>query len=202
MKSTKQRLAILGSAVSGGALQVIDAALTTNDLLPACIYDSDPHSHGTQVLGIPVVGSTEICLEEFKKNRFDCAVVAIGGNTKIRQLVFEKIKTQKIPLANVISQHAMISSSARFGEGNVVLPGVYIGPLVIVHDNCYFISGTTINHHTIIHSHSYCSTGVSIASHVVVGSGSRFDTASFAISRSIFKPFSVVPAGETLMESQ
>lgn len=202
MKPKKRRLAILGSAVSGGALQIIDAAFTTNDLDPICIYDSDPQSHGRQVLGIPVVGSTEICLEEFKKNRFECAVVAIGGNTKIRQLVFENIKNQGIPLANVISQRATVSNSAQFGEGNVVLPGVYVGPLVTIHDNCYFISGTTINHHTTIHSHSYCSTGVSIASHVVVGSGCRFDTASFAISRSIFKAFSVIPAGETLMESK
>lgn len=194
----KKRIAILGSAISGGALQVIDAILTTRDLVAVAVYDSDVNSHGIKILNVPVLGSTTECLDGFNRSIFDFAVVAVGGSTLQRKKVFESLKKENIPTENIVSPQAIVSPSAAMGSGNVILPSVYIGPNVTIHDNCYFISGTTINHHTVVHNHSYFSTGVSIASHVTVGEGCRFDTASFAVSRKVLRPFSVIQAGETV----
>ena len=56
-------------------------------------------------------------------------------------------------------------------SGNIILPHVYIGPRVVIGDNNYITTSTTINHDTSIGNHCYFSTSVSVAGRGTVAIG-------------------------------
>jgi NDP-sugar pyrophosphorylase family protein len=189
------RIAIIGSALGGGAAQVIDAISRGSEHIPIGVFDNHPGAINSDVLGVQVVGSSEDVIKAYEDGVFDSAVIAIG-NLPHRKAVYEQLMAASIPLCNVIDKDAVVSQSTRIGVGNVLLCHSYLGPGVIIGDNCYIISGSKINHDSRLGSHCYLSTGVSIAGRVQVGSMVKFDTASGAA------PDCLIPSGSYLMPGQ
>ena len=198
MKETfakRKRIAIIGSALSGGAAQVIDALLRSGNQVPIAVFDSNPSAKGKTILGVSVIGSTNDVINSFHAGTFDEAVIAIGS-LEPRKEVFDMLSRALIPFCNVIDKDAVVSDSAKLGIGNVLLCHAYLGPGVVIGDNCYIISGSRINHDSQLGSHCYLSTGVSIAGRVVVGNMVKFDTSSGAA------PDCSIPCGSYLVPGQ
>jgi NDP-sugar pyrophosphorylase family protein len=196
-----KRLAIIGSALSGGAAQIIDAVSTGSEYKTVAIFDSHEGSLGTKVLDVPVVSTSNEVEKYWKRGDFDEVVIAIGGDLKERQRLFDQLRTVGIPFANVIDRKAEIRSGTKMGCGNVILANVFVGPLVSIGDNCYLISNTCINHDSKVGSHSYFSAGCVIAGYVEIGDRVRFDTASGAKARVKVRDDFNVFAGQILLES-
>jgi UDP-perosamine 4-acetyltransferase len=192
--STPRRVAIVGSALAGGAAQIIDALDGSSELVAVAIYDSDARAAGRSVLGIPVRGSSSDVAAAFRREELDCAVVGIGTLT-IREAVFAQLLADGVPTCNVIDRSATVSRFAALGTGNVVLATSYLGPEVVLGDNCYLVTGTRINHHTRVGSHCYFASGVTISGRVTIGSRVRFDLASVAATDAAVPDGTVVPAG-------
>lgn len=189
------RIAVVGSALGGGAAQVIDAISRSADQLAVAVYDSNPEALGLFVHGIRVEGPSDSVAQTYKSGLFDAAVIAIG-NIQLRKEVFESLVHSSIPLCNVIDRDAVVSTTAKIGIGNVFLCHSYVGPGVVIRDNCYMITGSRINHDSSLGSHCYLSTGVSIAGRVEVGDMVKFDTASGSA------PDCLIPAGTSLQPGQ
>ena len=90
-----KRVAIIGSAIGGGAGQIIEAMQLNADLKPVFILDRDSTIIGKEIFGIPVVGPTEEILEKWNKKEFDEAVIAIGGDLTERKRLYEFITENK-----------------------------------------------------------------------------------------------------------
>jgi hypothetical protein len=193
--STGRRIAVIGSALGGGAAQVIDAILRGYGQVPVAIFDNNLTQKGRCILGVEVVGSSEEVIEAYSSNVFDEAVIAIG-NLNVRKDIFNQLASASIPLCNVIDRDAVICPSAKIGIANVILCHSYIGPDAVIGDNCYIITGSRINHNSRIGSHCYLSTGVSIAGRVEVGNMVKFDTASGSA------PDCFIPSGSYLAPGQ
>ena len=197
-----KRLAIVGSAASGGAAQVIDAILTGPQYKAVAIFDNDESLLGKFVLSVPVIASSDKVVEYWKRHEFDEVIIAIGGNLNERQRLFDEFNFLGIPFANVIDRSAKLRSAVNIGRGNVILANVFIGPHVTLGDNCYLITNTCINHDSVVGSHVYFSAGCVIAGNVKVGDRVRFDTASGSKANIKIKDDFIVPAGKILLESQ
>jgi NDP-sugar pyrophosphorylase family protein len=193
--STGRRIAVIGSALGGGAAQVIDAILRGCGQVPVAIFDNNPSAKGKYILGVQVVGSSEEVIEAYSSNVFDEAIIAIG-NLEVRKDIFNQLASASIPFCNVIDRDAVICDSAKIGIANVILCYSYIGPDAAIGDNCYIITGSRINHNSRIGSHCYLSTGVSIAGRVEVGNMVKFDTASGSA------PDCLIPSGSYLAPGQ
>ena len=180
-----KRLAVVGSALSGGAAQIIDAVGTHKEFVVVAIFDSDESAMGRQIFGVPVLSSSDAVREYYDLDFFDEVIIAIGGDLVERERIFIDLISLNIPLANVIDSSAQLRSNAVIGVGNVILGNVFIGPGVTIADNCYVISGTTINHDCKVGSHTYFSSGCTLAGNVVVGERVRFDTASGAKANTV-----------------
>ena len=189
------RIAVVGSALGGGAAQVIDAISRSADQVAVAIYDNSPEAIGKCIHGIQVAGSSKSVIQAYKAGAFDAAIIAIG-NINLRKEVFDWLAHASIPLCNVIDRDAVVSATAEIGIGNVFLCHSYVGPGVIIRDNCYIITGSRINHDSSLGSHCYLSTGVSIAGRVKVGDMVKFDTASGSA------PDCLIPAGTYLQPGQ
>jgi len=171
------KLAIIGSALTGGAIQIVDICLEDGIANELRIYDDDPRALRQNVLGVSVVGTTDQVCRDFSNKSIDSVVVAVGSINS-RFMLFENLNREKYPIVNIISTKATISSSAKIGKGNVILPNVYIGPNVTIGDNNYITTSSVINHDSFIGSHCYFSTSVSVAGRVQIGSRVRLDTSS------------------------
>jgi sugar O-acyltransferase (sialic acid O-acetyltransferase NeuD family) len=195
-----KRIAIIGSAKGGGALQVIDAIQGSKNLVPVAVFDSDVTMLGRKILGIPVVGSSQDVVSYYHQEKFDCVVIAIG-DVETRANLYGELKSSGLPFENVIDSSAQIRAGTTLGEGNVILANVFLGPEVSVGNNCYIITNTVINHHSVIGDHCYFSSGVTLAGRVSVQKKVRFDTASGAIAGIDVGEGSRIPGGCILTAS-
>lgn len=196
-----KRLAVIGSAISGGAAQVIDAVRKSDVYEVTALFDSDSSLIGKTVLGVPVVASSVEVYAYWQSSRFDEVVIATGGDLVERQRIFDSLIKRGVPFANVIDPTADLRSEVRLGIGNVILANVFLGPYVTLGNNCYLITNTCINHDSTIGSHVYFSAGCVIAGNVKIGDRVRFDTASGAKAKLSVSDEKTVSAGMILTES-
>ena len=115
-----------------------------------------------EVYGLPL-WSVEELLERFSPDETE-AFVAIGykNMNKMRQSVYDEIKTMGFKLASFIHPQATVSESAEFGDNVLVFEENTIQPYVKIGSNTVLWSGNHIGHHSVIGDHCF------ISSHVVV----------------------------------
>jgi len=154
-----------------------------------------------RVLGIEVIDTSDKIEHYFQQNFFDAVVIALGGNLHERARLFNQFKLLEIPFINVIDKTVQMRSDTKIGVGNVLLGGVYLGPHVVIGDNCYIINNTSIQHHSIIGNHCYFSTSVVLAGRVFVGDRVRFATCSGATANISIGEDSLISAGCILTEN-
>lgn len=190
------KIAVVGSALAGGAIQIVDILLEDDLARSVRVYDDADEAQDAEILGVPVVGPLDRILFDFRDGMIDSAVVAVGSIAP-RKKIFTDIGLAGIPLPNIISKRAVISLSSSMGHGNVVLPLVYIGPRVTVGNNNYFTTSSVINHDSVIGSHCYFSTSVSVAGRVSIGDEVRLDTASSVTADAVLPGCSLVGPGQS-----
>ncbi len=190
------KLAIIGSALAGGSLQIVDLVLDDHLASDIRIYDDREDAQGCTVLGIPVVGPLDRLLLDVSDGLVDSAIIAVGSVGPRREL-YSRYSKESLRFPNIISSKSDISRSAVLGSGNVILPRVYIGPRVVIADNNYFTTSTIVNHDTSIGSHCYFSTSVSVAGRVSIGDSVRLDTACCVTADAVVEDDSLIGPGES-----
>ena len=114
------------------------------------------------IYGMPLI-SIEDLLEKHSPDYTD-AFIAIGykNMNRMRQSVYEEIKSLGFRLASFIHPRATISTTAEFGDNVFVFEENTIQPYVKIGNNTVLWSGNHIGHHSSIGNHCF------ISSHVVV----------------------------------
>ena len=169
-----KRIAILGSALSGGAGQIIEVLMNSAEQYPVLILDNDPNAKGKDVFGVNVVGSTNDLIDYWNKKMFDEAIIAIGGDLLERKKIFDILIENKIEVANIIDDSVKFGLNVKMGMGNVILNNTYIGNNVIIGDNNYILNHCSVQHDSKIKNHNYFATNVVIGAKVKIGDLNRF----------------------------
>lgn len=173
---TVQRVVILGGAGGGGAALIVDALTRIPSQRAVGVLDRDPALQGRDILGVPVIGSTDDAERLWREGRYDAAVIAFNTNLKERAAVFQRLSEQGVPFTNVIDPSTDVRLGARIGTGNVILANCHIGPEAVVGDNNFLSSFTCIEHHCRLGSHCAFGPSVSFSGRVTVGDRVRFAT--------------------------
>ncbi len=113
------------------------------------------------------------------EKQFDGAIVSFSKNLRVRNGVFEQIKTQGIPFANVIDSSAQINGNVVMGEGNVILAHCKIGVCAEMGDNKKKSAYVNIEHHNKLGKGCSFGPGVMTSGEVQIGSGIKFGTGVF-----------------------
>ena len=190
------KIGIIGSALAGGSVQIIDLLLDDNLASDIRIYDDREDAQGCEVLGVPVVGPIDRIDSDASDGFIDSAVIAVGSVVPRREL-FERFSETSLYFPNIISSKSIISRTTVLGVGNIVLPNVYLGPRVSIGDNNYFTVSTVVNHDSIIGSGCYFSTAVSVAGRVKIGDYCRFDTACCVTADAVVQSNALIGPGHS-----
>jgi len=143
------RLVILGAGGHGRA--VADVA-TECGWTVAGFTDRSP--------GAAVLGQDGDVAALQRSGTIDGALVGVGNTA-----------AAGVPSPALVHPRAVVSRSARIGDGTVVFPGGVLGARVAVGDNVVVYSGVVIEHECRIGDHAYLSPGVILSGAVTVGAG-------------------------------
>ncbi len=168
-----KKIAIIGSALSGGAAQIIEALQENKEMTVECILDRDINAIGKDVFNVPVIGSTDDILKFFKEGRFNAASIAIGGDLIERERLFAFCNDNGVEMVNVIAKSVLFGMNVRLGKGNVILNNCYFGNNVNIGDNNYILNQCSVQHDTKISNTNYLATNVKIGAKVSIGSNNR-----------------------------
>ena len=190
------KLAVIGSAIAGGSVQIVDILLDDQITSDIRIYDDSEDAQGRSVLGVPVVGPLDRLMLDMSDGFVDSAIIAVGS-IEPRERLYLRYSNTSLHFPNIVSSKANISQSAILGAGNVILPHVYIGPQVVITNNNYFTTATVVNHDTSVGSHCYFSTSVSVAGRVSIGDRCRFDAACCVTADAVVESDALIGPGQS-----
>ena len=168
----QERILILGGG-GGGAL-VIDILWGSMTQRAVGIVDNNPALTGTDLDGVPILGSFELVEKLWKDKKFDKLISTIVRDTADRKAVFDRFIGLGIPFANVISPGASIRTQVKMGTGNLIIHGSYVATGVTMGNNNFLAAGTYIEHHSTIGNHCTFGPRTSLSGRVKVEDGVKF----------------------------
>jgi UDP-perosamine 4-acetyltransferase len=126
----------------GGHAKVVIESLRAGGGAVTAIIDADPTPR--EVLGVPVVGD-DLALPTLRGQGLSKIFVAIGDN-RLRQKLGRKAVDHGFALVNAIHPSAIVSPSARLGQGVAVMAGVAINADSWVEDMAIINTGAVVDH--------------------------------------------------------
>jgi UDP-perosamine 4-acetyltransferase len=126
----------------GGHAKVVIESLRASGETVVAIVDADPTPR--EVLGVPVLGD-DLMLPILREQGLSKLFVALGDN-RLREKLGRKARELGFILVNGIHPSAIISPSARLGEGVAVMAGVAINADSRIADLAIINTGAIVDH--------------------------------------------------------
>lgn len=118
---------------------------------------------------------------KFNENLFKHDIIIAVGDNKIRKNLQNKVLKLGFNVVNLIHPSAIISESAKFGTGIVVMPNVVVNSGAIVKDGVILNTACVIEHECKIDEFVHISPKAALAGCVSVGSFSHMGIGSCAV---------------------
>jgi sugar O-acyltransferase (sialic acid O-acetyltransferase NeuD family) len=112
----------------------------------------------------------EAVLEKNNLNSFE--VLIANGEPAIRKLIYNRLKSNKVKLATLVDNSAIVSDTAKMGEGVIVTAYCLIASSAAVENNVVINVKAIIGHDVNIGGHAVISSHVNIGGATTVGKNS------------------------------
>lgn len=156
------RVLVVGA---GGHAKVVIEALRAAGFDPVGLVD--PRPDAPALLGVPVLGGDD-ALPRLRAEGIEAAVVALGAN-RARERMGEGLRALGFRLPVVVHPAALVSPSARIGEGAVVMARAVVGALAEVGPLAVLNTGCIVEHDNRIGASAHIAPGAALAGTVRVG---------------------------------
>jgi sugar O-acyltransferase (sialic acid O-acetyltransferase NeuD family) len=177
-------------AGAGGHAKVVIATLQAAGFEVAGVLDDDAAKLGTSVLGVRVVGGTEMASGSDRP-----LVLAIGSNAARRDLAARLA----CRWATVVHPGAIVHPSVRLGPGAVVFAGAVVQPDTVIGAHAIVNTGARIDHDCVIGDFAHVAPGCALAGAVRVGEGAFCGIGSAVIPGVSIGAWAVVGAGAAVV---
>lgn len=190
------KIAIWGG---GGHALVVEEAIRASGLYDvACFIVDEGHSVHPEFSDRHVVVGTGEQLAELRASGVSAAVVALGDcATRLRRATV--LQEQGFAMVRVIHPRAIVASSARVGEGTVVVAGAVLGPEVDVGKSAIVNTGATVDHHTLVGDGAHVAPGAHIAGCCQIGRGALVGIGAVLVQNVSIGEGAVVGAGSVVV---
>ena len=164
---SKEKLLLVGAG--GFGRMVAEQAMREYN----CAFVDDGQPVGTDICGIPVVGS----LADLPELRKEYGLLVVGiGNNRFRAQVYEKAKALGFAFPNIVAPSAYISPYAKLGCGCVVLQnacvqnGTSVGNGVLLNAGTEIHCDAAVGDYALIYTNSVIRTGATVGNFTRIGS--------------------------------
>lgn len=151
------------------------------------LTDSDPRTHGTSVLGAPVVGG-EASIP------VDALCVVAVGNPRTRERIAQEL-SGVVRWATVVHPHAVVASDAEIGAGTVVFAMAVVQPGACIGDHVIINTAAIVEHDNSVGSFSQLATGVRLTGNVSIEPGALIGAGAVVLPGIRVGAWAVVGAG-------
>lgn len=128
-------------------------------------------------------------------------IVSIGVNRVRKAIVGKLVANNKdIEFVTAIHPSAIVSPSAKIGEGSVVMAGAVINANAVIGKHCIVNTGATIDHECVIEDFCHIAPGVHISGDTLVGEGTWIGIGSCVIQGITIGGNSVIGAGSVVVK--
>jgi sugar O-acyltransferase (sialic acid O-acetyltransferase NeuD family) len=187
-----QRILLIGAG--GHAVVVADILLRARDagdpVTPIGYLDDNPDLIGHELLGLPVLGTTE----ELSLHDHDAILIAIGDNPTRRRLYVQlSLLGERFSIAKHPS--AVVAADVAIGPGTMISAGAVINPGSVIGSNVILNTGSTVDHHNQIADHVHIAPGVNLGGAVEVGEGALIGIGAVVMPQRRIGAGSVVGGG-------
>lgn len=181
-----ERLIIIGAG--GYAKSVLDSIDYYNYKLEGFI---DEFSSQEEHLGYPILAKSLDELDNAKKFVY---FIAIGNNER-RKIWYDRIRSNKLRLINVVDRSAIVSPEALIGTGCFVGKLAVINSKAVIGNDCIINTRALVEHGCNVADHVNLSTNSVINGDVEIGEGSFIGSCSVTIGQLTVGNWSTVGAG-------
>jgi sugar O-acyltransferase (sialic acid O-acetyltransferase NeuD family) len=148
LSKRKLNVAIVGARADGHAGSILDTLSYFNNINVVAFFDNSTNKVNKKVHGIPVIGNIDK-IPEFNDIKIDAIHVAIGDN-KARFDIYRKLEMMNLQLISIIHPTAILSRSAKIGEGCFIGANAIIQNNVSIDDYSIINTGAIIEHDNVI----------------------------------------------------
>ena len=170
------KLPILIIGAGGHAKVVADALRAAGEHILG-FADENPAKHGTQVLGLPVLGSDEVIKARLTDEIRLANGIGSVGSLVPRRDVYLRFHGLGYTFVTVVHPRAVVAAAAELEEGAQVMAGAVVQPGATVGVNSIINTGAIVDHDCVIGRHCHIapgcvlSGGVAIADECHIGTG-------------------------------
>ncbi len=158
---------------AGGHAKVVIDALKTAETEILGAVDPDQATHGTNILGVDVLGADDVVLEY----AFDAIGLINGvGSTEPsnrRIDLYRHFKDAGYAFANVIHPSAVIGGDVEMADGVQIMAGAVVQPGCRIGANTIINSRASVDHDCVIGDHVHIAPGAVLGGGITIGSGSH-----------------------------
>ncbi|HEX9162554.1 MAG TPA: acetyltransferase [Thermoanaerobaculia bacterium] len=159
---------------------------------PVAFVDDAVARHGTNVLGVPVIGANCADIDH------DAVIVAIGDN-RLRRIVTERLVAGGERLATAIHPFTSIAPSASVGEGTMISAGAIVLPRATIGRGVLLNTKASIDHDTFVGDFAHISLGTTVGAKVRIGEESLIATGASVVSGRSIGARTVIAAGAVVV---
>ncbi len=159
-----------------------------------------PRKAGTEVSGIPVIGTDD----DIRNYTDTCDfIITVGfiANPSTRISLYDRTLKAGGKLATIIAPSATVASDAMIGQGTVILSGACVNAGTKIGNNVIINTLSAIEHDVCVGSHSHISTGAMVNGDCHIGSATFIGSNATIINGVEIGNNIVVGAGSTVINN-
>ncbi len=179
---------------AGGHGKVVLDILLESKRKVVGFIDDNKAKKGKIINGYSILGGWD-CLKGNKNIE-----IALGiGDNKVREELFNRAKKEGFPVTRAIHPRAIVSKTAKIGQGVVIMAGAVINPSVIIEDGVVINTGATVDHDCYLKKFCHIWPGANLAGTVIVGKYSYVGTGAAVIQNITIGDNTIIGAGAVVI---
>ena len=179
---------------------IVDALLASESCTLVGILDDDKTKAGTNVLGVPVLYSSNN-LQAFRRTLdFDRVAIGIGDNY-IRNDKFQQVKACGLEPMNVIHPRAHVSRFVELGIGVTILAGAVINPGTVIEDNVCVNTAASVDHDNYLEASCHIFPNATLTGGVRVGRFAYVGSGAVVAPYLVVNQYSQIGAGAVVLKN-
>ena len=162
----------VGLGAGGHAAVVLDILALSDEWDVVGLLDPDPALHGTDVLGVPVLGGDEL-LPGLTADGVTHGFVGLGctGDMGPRRRLFELLVAEGLEPLDAVHPRAVVAQSVTLGRGATLMAGAIVNSRSVLGENVVVNTGAIVEHDCVLADHVHIATGAALAGGVQIAEG-------------------------------